>query len=206
MPAISSATLADGLTDTRIIYDAASGHWFGRSAEFVPTAAFGNLVLLARSDSSNPAGTWKAVSFVANSGFGDFDTLGVDSEGVYLSVNDFDVNNNLTGVSFFSIPKSDLLASTLNAESGPMAASNDLDANTYGFALQGVNNPDAGPSYGAILAIDNLTLKSVRRSTTVHGPGSRGSNAFNSGGYLFRIRRHSQPASSTRWPDCGWRR
>ena len=165
---ISSATLAPGLTDTRIIYDAGSGRWFA-SELTVPTTQ--NLILLARSDSSDPGGTWHAVSFLANSGFGDFDTLGVDSVGVYLAVDDFNTSSMLTGVSFFSIPKSDLLASTPTLTH--MTRFDNLVADTYGFTLQGVNNPDAGPGYGAILAIDNAKLNQFEE-TTIHGPGSAG--------------------------------
>ncbi|HWY29160.1 MAG TPA: hypothetical protein VNX46_00310 [Candidatus Acidoferrum sp.] len=170
---ISSATLSAGLTDTRITYVTGSGRWF---ASELNMPAANNLVLLARSDSSNPAGTWTAVSFVANSGFGDFDTLGVDSEGVYLSVNDFDTANNFTGVSFFSIPKSDLLASTPTLAN--MSRFDNLDANTYGFTLQGVNNPDAGPGHGAILAIDNQFLDQFEE-TAINGPGSAGATLSN---------------------------
>jgi hypothetical protein len=98
---ISASTISAGLTDTRIVYDARSGRWFASEL----TADFtGNQVLLARSDTSDPSGTWKAVQFTANSNGADFDKLGVDSTGVYISVNNFDVLNNLTGVSSFSVP------------------------------------------------------------------------------------------------------
>ncbi len=163
---ISSGTISAGLTDTRIIYDAGSGRWIATELTVDNT---GNQILAGRSDTSDPGGTWKAVSFVGSStNFSDFDTLGVDSTGVYVSVDDFDVFNNLTGVSMFSIPKSDLIADppTLSR----MTKFENLDVQVYGFSLQGVSNPDPGPGHGVIIAVDNATLKYVDR-TTINGSG-----------------------------------
>lgn len=165
---ISSTALASGLTDTRVIFDQNSGRWF---ASELTSPASGNLILLARSDTSDPAGTWAAVSFTANSGFGDFDTLGVDAQGVYLGVNDFDATNNFTGVSLFSIPKADLLASPPSL--ARMTSFQNLDPNTYGFTLQGANDSDPGPGYGSVYALDNQYLNQFER-TTVNSPGNRG--------------------------------
>ncbi|HSY19883.1 MAG TPA: hypothetical protein VK815_16185 [Candidatus Acidoferrales bacterium] len=166
---ISSATIAAGLSDTRIIYDAGSARWF---ATEITVDSVSNKVLVARSDSSNPAGSWKAVSFLGNSGFADYDTLGVDSQALYVGVNDFDVTGTIfTGVSFFSIPKTNLLATTPTLAN--MTKFENLDANTYGFTLQGVCNPAPGAGHGVMIAIDNVTLKRFDR-TTVSNPGGAG--------------------------------
>src|ERR1019366_1345670 len=165
---ISAATIAAGLTDTRIIYDAGSGRWFASELTTDNTA---NRVLVARSDSSNPSGPWKAVNLLANSGFGDFDTLGVVSLAVSLGVNNFDSGNNFTGVSFFSIPKADLLAAT--PATNNMTRFDNLNADSYGFALQGVCNPSAGLGHGVIIAIDNAAYNFFDR-TTINNPGAAG--------------------------------
>ena len=167
---ISPATMAAGLSDPRIQYDAGSGRWI---ASEITVDATGNKILLGRSDSSNPSGTWKAVSFTSSvSGFGDFDTLGVDAQAVYLSVDIFDATGTtMTGVSLFSVPKASLLASTPTLAT--MTKFDSLNANTYGYALQGVNNPDAGPGHGVIVAIDNQILNQFERMT-VNNPGSAG--------------------------------
>ncbi len=164
---ISSSTLSAGLTDTRIIYDMGSGRWF---ASELTANATGNKVLVARSSSSDPAGVWKAVSFTGNSGFADFDTLGVDSTGVYIGVNDFSKNGSFTGVSLFSIPKTDLLASTPTLAN--MTKFENLSDVTYGFTLQGVNNPDPGPGHGVIISVDDA-LNFIDRMTVI-GPGAAG--------------------------------
>ncbi|MGA2787837.1 MAG: hypothetical protein ABSF60_09950, partial [Verrucomicrobiota bacterium] len=165
---ISSSTIAAGLTDTRIIYDAGSGRWFATELTLDNTS---NRVLVARSDSADPGGTWKALSFVGNSGAADFDTLGVDAIGVYIGVNNFTGGGAFTGVSFFSIPKSDLAASTPTLAN--MTRFDNLNARTYGFALQGVCNPTNGPGHGVIIAIDDAAFKFIDR-TTVNSPGSAG--------------------------------
>ena len=114
---ISSGTLAAGLTDTRVIYDAGSSRWIATELTADATA---NNILLARSDTLIPPAPGSAVSFQASStDFGDFDTLGVDSQGIYVAVNDFS-GNTFDAVSFFSVPKADILAATpLTVQSDP---------------------------------------------------------------------------------------
>ncbi len=166
---ISAATMAAGLSDTRIMYDAGSGRWFATEITVNDT---GNQVLLARSDSSNPSGPWKAVSFLGNSGFADYDTLGVDSQGVYVGVNDFSSSSgDFIGVSFFSIPKADLLAATPTASR--MTRFDDLSDRYYGWTLQGVCDPDSGPGHGVMVAIDNVGFNFFDR-TTINGSGAAG--------------------------------
>jgi hypothetical protein len=165
---ISPATLAAGLTDTRIIYDAGSSRWFASEITLDTTSA---QVLLARSDSSDPTGVWKAVHFTANTNTDspDFDTLGVDFTGVYLGINDYDFLGNFAGVSFFSIPKADLIANSPTL--AHMTRFDNLDDTVFGFSLQGVTNPDPGPGHGAMIAIDSVTFKVFER-TTILGSGT----------------------------------
>src|SRR5436190_18131644 len=65
-----------GLSDTRMYYDPLSDRWF---AVEITTRSSSNLVLVGRSDSNNPTGTWKAASYVGATGFADYPTLGVDA-------------------------------------------------------------------------------------------------------------------------------
>src|SRR5205807_4641134 len=107
---INPRTIAAGLSDPRIIYDSASGRWFAAQITVDNT---GNKVLVARSNTSDPTGAWKATSFTGNAGFADFPTLGLDANGVYVGTNNFtNSTGTFTGASLFSIPKSDLTAST----------------------------------------------------------------------------------------------
>jgi hypothetical protein len=114
-------TLGDGPGSTflgafnqRIIYDPTESRWI---AAAVSGESVDNKVLLARSESSNPAGAWKAVSIPGNVGgdgkFADYTRLGVDANGVYIATDNY---TSLTGgfdsQSVFSLPKADLMAST----------------------------------------------------------------------------------------------
>ena len=165
---ISAATLSSGIGDPRILFDAGSGRWF---ATEITVDSVNNKILLARSDTADPAGPWKAVSFTGTTGlFADYDTLGVDSLGVYVGVNNFTNGGSFANVAFYSIPKSDLLAATPSLAN--LTRFDNLDDQTYGFTLQGVSNPDPG-GHGVILAVDNAALNFFDR-TTINNPGGPG--------------------------------
>lgn len=158
-----------GISDPRIVYDSASGRWF---ATEITTASTGNQVFVGRSDTSNPAGGWKALNFTGNSGFADYDTLGVDATGVYIGTNNFTSSTgSFSGVSLFSIPKSDLLTATPTLAN--MTKFENLDDTAYGFTLQGVNNSGPGSGHGVVIAIDNVFWKVFDR-TTINGSGGAG--------------------------------
>ena len=167
---ISASTISAGLTDPRVHYDVASGRWF---ASEITLDTIGAQALLARSDTPDPGGTWQAVHFTSNTGINspDFDTLGVDSTGVYIGINNFDDIGNFTGVSFFSIPKADLVASPPSL--ARMTRFDDLDDTVYGFSPQGVSNPDPGPGHGVMIAIDSVRYKFFDR-TSIFGSGVAG--------------------------------
>ena len=193
---ISPATISAGLTDTRVIYDAGSGRWFASEITLDTTGA---QVLVARSDSSDPTGPWKALHFDSNTGSlsPDFDTLGVDSTGVYIGINNFDLFGTFTGVSFFSIPKADLIASTPSLAN--MTRFDNLDDTVYGFSLQGVTNPDPGPGHGVIIAIDNVEYKFFDR-TSIFGSGAANATL----GTTVRISNaYDAPPNAARQPTSG---
>jgi hypothetical protein len=167
---ISAATISAGLTDTRVLYDVSSGRWF---ASEITLDTRGAQVLLARTDTSDPSGTWRAVHFASNTGTlsPDFDTLGIDSTGVYIGISDFDLVGSFMGVSFFSIPKADLVANPPSLAN--ITRFDNLDDTVVGFTLQGVTNPDPGPGHGVIIAIDSTTYQLFDR-TRINGSGAAG--------------------------------
>lgn len=102
-----------GAFNQRILYDPTEGRWI---AAALSGESVDNRVLLARSETADPAGAWKAVSFVGNNGgngkFVDFTRLGVDANGVYVATNNFNTDDELDNVSLFSVPKADLMAAS----------------------------------------------------------------------------------------------
>ncbi len=183
-----------GVTDPRIIYDPSVGRWFAVQANLL-TMQNGtqNDILVARSNSSDPAGGWKATSFVANTGFADFPTLAVDANGVYIGTNNFtSISGSPKDVSLFSIPKADLLAGTPTL--AEMTRFDDLSSASVGSALQGAN--DVGGASGAILGVDNtLGFIDLTRVSGSGGPGATLSATTKIGGLT-----DGQP-NSARQPD-----
>src|SRR5262249_12343850 len=109
---VAGLTLSDSLDEPRIVYDPISQRWF---AAAVTTKTTGNPVLLARSDTSDPTGTWKGVTYTSTSQYGTFPTLAVDATGVYVGTGNFDhgpPGATPTGSTMTSIPKADLLLAT----------------------------------------------------------------------------------------------
>ena len=187
---ITSFGPGPGVTDPRILYDPSVGRWFAVQAT---TLATQNDILVARSDSSDPTGGWKATSLVAQTGFSDFPTLAVDANGVYIGTNNFtSISGSPKDVSLFSIPKANLLAGTPTL--ADMTRFDDLSSASVGSALQGAN--DIGGASGAILGVDNtLGLVDLTRVSGSGGPGATLSATTKIGGLA-----DGQP-NSARQPD-----
>jgi hypothetical protein len=110
---IPSTLLSGGVSDPRVIYDPASGHYFMTAITIESGAT--NHILVARSNSSNPLSGFKAVSFASTGGnFGDFPTLGVTSNAITIGTNNF-VGNSFSGTSLFNLPKAALLQTNPSA-------------------------------------------------------------------------------------------
>jgi hypothetical protein len=118
---VSSSIVNTGLSDPRIIYDPNSQRWFASEISIGTPSGTANLneILLAVSKTSDPLQGFSSVVINSTSGsFGDFPTLGVTPNSVVIGTNNFASNSGeeglagATGVSIFSLPKSDLLAAT----------------------------------------------------------------------------------------------
>jgi hypothetical protein len=111
---------SDAVTDPRVIYDPLSQRWFASMVDFDANASSdptleANDFLLAVSATSDPTGVWKGFLFQAdpdNGYFADFPTLGVDSNGVYMSGDFYQGEDNPLGAGLVSFPKADLLLAT----------------------------------------------------------------------------------------------
>jgi len=98
--------------DPRIVYDRQTQRWFAISID----AALGgdNDFYLARTDTSDPTGSWEGVKFDSDTAgpqeFHDYDTFSVDADAITTCTQDFDIGNGGGGVeSCYSIPKADIL-------------------------------------------------------------------------------------------------
>lgn len=156
------------VTDPRIIYDPDSQRWFASEVDAdVLSQAFysvfgANHFLLAVSQTSDPAGHWNAIEFDSdpdNGNFADFPTLGVDSQGVYLSGDMYDANADPTdpsvsdlGPSLVAFPKTNLLAIPIITNRTWFGI---MDISARGQVLQPVICRD-GSAVGSVLATGNI--------------------------------------------------
>jgi hypothetical protein len=101
--------------DPRLVFDAPTSRWIAVAAD---NANQSNNLLVAVSNSSNPTAGWKGFSIPANPtthNFGDFPTLGVNNNGVFLTTNNFTPNNGpFQGNTVVTINKAMLEAGVLS--------------------------------------------------------------------------------------------
>ena len=147
------ADVAQGTFDPRIIYDPTVDRWFVAAIDTV--AAGANNIYLAVSNTSDPTAGFQGLRFVGDSvdniRFNDFDMLGVDADGLYISTNNFGGPAGFD-VSVFSIPKSDLLAPVPTVAN--MTRFENLDVTTFGESIQPA--VDFGPSDGVAQFLGTL--------------------------------------------------
>ncbi|MCX6926432.1 MAG: hypothetical protein NT154_24975 [Verrucomicrobia bacterium] len=168
------------VSDPRMVFDPTSQRWFASAIVFDRNTQASNSFMVAISRSVDPTGTWRGVSLVADKvtgNFADFPTLGLDSDGLYLSANMFGAGGGgSVGSALISIPKADLLRTTpttTNATSFGM-----LSYSAYGAILQPVFNPGgsggakvvAVASFGTDFAYhSNLVISTISHAA---GPGA----------------------------------
>ena len=100
-------------SDPRVLYDPDSQRWFASQVDEDPNVQLTNRFLIAVSMTSDPTKNWTGFAFPVdpqNGDFGDFPTLGIDANGVYLSAEVFDSLGNDIGPTLVMIPKADLVA------------------------------------------------------------------------------------------------
>ena len=167
----TQADLAGG--DPRLFFDPLSGRYFA-VAFTTPSGSIGNQIYVARSDSADPNGSWKGVSFTPSTTlFADFPTLGVDRNGLYVATNNFSLSGatfTFNRVDVFSLPKADLLLAA------PTAANRtNFNGTSTGTVTQAVNNFSLGQtsSTSGLLLSGNI-LGAELRVTSVNNSGGAG--------------------------------
>ena len=164
---LPAATVAVGISDPRITFDPTVSRWF---ATEITVTSSNNLVLVGRSDTADPKGSWKATSYVGVPGFfADYDALGVDSRNVYVGSNNFDLGTQeFVGVGMTVIPKADILAPTPTVANALFIT--DTTA-AIGAPPRGVTNYSGDPGHGVLMATDAFSWQTTTR-VTVNGSGT----------------------------------
>ncbi len=165
----------NGIFDPRLVYDKSSGRWFASSLD---NAFQANHFLLAVSNDSDPTHGFKMVAINSDPTgqyWADFDTLGVNSDGVYLSGNMFRIGNtNDVKTTSLVIPKADLLLATPTAANAKLFGL--TDPNQTGYTQQPIvdvgdtqgGSPEQFLSDGILTNAPNNTL----RVSTITGTGA----------------------------------
>ncbi|HEY2893386.1 MAG TPA: PEP-CTERM sorting domain-containing protein [Pirellulales bacterium] len=199
-PGTGPGTTKLGAFNQRILYDPTSDRWI---AAALSGATTDNRVLVARSDTSSPLGKWTAMSFLGNDGgsgkFADYTRLGLDSNGVYIAVNNFTdntVNGGFDSQSIFSIPKADLLAASPTLAN--MSQFFQIDAGTNGFTIQPAVNFGATGSAAPLIGTSAANMDTVLFRSDL--TGTAGPGAQLSTGSAFSTLPYDQPPMAAQ-PD-----
>jgi hypothetical protein len=186
-------------SDPRVRFDRLSGRWFITMI----TVNTPNFVLIAVSSGPTitSASSFTFFSFQADaSNFGDYDTLGVDANALYIGVNVFSGTSfvNTTG---FVVNKADLLTGTLTVTTfANLITTTGHPPQTHGpYTPHGVNNDDPNATEGYFIGVDersNGTL-TLRR---VSNPGATPSISAN---ILITVPATTTPTSGSSVPALG---
>jgi hypothetical protein len=182
------------VTDPRLVYDPLSQRWFAVQIDFDTRGIINsNHFLVAVSSTIDPTGPWKGFAITSDptvSSTSDFPTLGLDSQGVYVSSDMFDINGNLVGTTLVSIPKADLLAATRSVTN--LTRFPNLSVASYGIvfqpavALDGSANGNilSTDSLGFDLITDNFVTNTLLVAFTVQNAAGPGSATLSSSTFL----------------------
>lgn len=122
-----------GATDPRVVYDRRSGRWIICIIN-IGNGTTANSIFFGVSATNDPTGTWAMYNFQAGTAtsFCDYETLGVDDNGVYFGGTQFATNNTQHAV-VFALAKAPLLAGT------PVGASFDNITDMFSSPQPAVN-------------------------------------------------------------------
>jgi hypothetical protein len=108
----SAAAPVGGTSDPHIVYDKHSGRWFTSTID-INNGSTNNHLLVGVSATSDPTGSWAEYRVSAGNAteFADFDTMGVDDNGVYFGTNMFPTSGTVHAA-IFATAKAPLLSAT----------------------------------------------------------------------------------------------
>jgi hypothetical protein len=157
------------VTDPRTVYDPSSGRWFVSMVDenLASRRQVANRFLIAVSATSDPTAAWHGFAIPSSSlnYFADFPTLGIDSNGAYVSGDLFDRFQNPVGPIVVSIPKSSLLATP--PSTAGFTSSGVLSYASRGDILQSAVTTGNATTPEVVLAVGDLGLDFQPHSTLI---------------------------------------
>jgi hypothetical protein len=188
----SPTLVGQGLSDTRIKYDPITSRWFATEITLGNSSNLNNSVLVGVSAGSNPLGAWHSTSYTAVSPtlFGDYSTLNIDANAVYIGTNNFNPSN-FAGVTLSSIPIASLLA--LAPTTTGIATFTQAGGAVMGFTPQVPTNYGTGYSGSNIVAISATTYNEAK-ITPIHHTGAAGASLGSTSTVIITYDSQSSPA------------
>src|SRR3954468_307445 len=162
-------------SDPRIRYDRLSQRWVAVMIDVPNNGDLPNRVMVAVSDAATITAStvWHFFSFQASaSAFGDYPTLGIDANALYIGTNDFSTSTgSFLNTSAFVVQKSSVLGA------GPIhvTAFHNLLAGASGsgpFTPQGVDNATPAATAGYFVGVDNITSGQLDVNTVTNPAGA----------------------------------
>ncbi|HKB06277.1 MAG TPA: hypothetical protein VKD90_29045, partial [Gemmataceae bacterium] len=162
---ITQAVVDQLVSQPRVVYDPISDRWFAVEITLTNT---NNLVLIARSNTNDPAataGNWTALSYTAVAGqFGNFPMLAVDKNAVYVGTGNFTTSasgGQPSGSTMTSIPK--IVGASLQTmldNKTQVTQTADIFGNgvTMGWSPQAVTNFDPTDTTASVVATHYVTF------------------------------------------------
>ena len=158
------------ISDPRVLFDGDTQRWYASAINIPYTLdttngtapVSSNQFLLAVSNTSDPTQGWHGVTVDADSGgnlFGDFPTLGINGNNVYVGANMYQnidlldtTSGTQTGVSMVAVSKSALVNDTVDAAS--VTRFENLNPTRYGNTWQAVQDLNGGKDNEIVLSND----------------------------------------------------
>jgi hypothetical protein len=157
------STSFGGVSDPRIQWDPLTQRWF--AVQITTPETSNNNILIARSETADATGAWKGVKLpVTNGYFADYPTMSVNADAIVIGSNDFNSSDQLNNVSLYSLPKSDILATTPTVSR--VTRFDNLNYNTYGFTFQPVLYTGTSAGHTPVVSLDVNTGKMLRMDLT----------------------------------------
>ncbi len=175
-----------GSFDPRILYDPNTDRWFTTALDNPDVA--NNAILVAVSQTPDPTGAWTGFrigSDSTQSHWADFDTLGMNGQGIYVAVNAFKTSAASDGITVVAINKANLVAGSLTGTIWENNNPNDL-----GFSVQPVVDTTGGGTPENLYSAYNAPVGLFKLST-ITGPNE--GNTLNVAGGFISVTPYNDP-------------
>jgi len=109
-----AGTTTSSVFDPRILYDPFSNRWYATALDNGGNANSRFLVAVTTDGNPSPA-NWRGFTIKSDptsTRWADYDTIGLDASGLFISANMFAISSGSSAVNFVGIPKSSLTAAT----------------------------------------------------------------------------------------------